>query len=51
MVFKLRDFVNHKLNKSNNQESFDIKKRRLKKEGISIEDLLELNLNKRMFNK
>ncbi len=50
MAFNFRDIVNHKINKANNQESFDIKKKRLKMEGISVEDLLKMKLNKKMFS-
>lgn len=48
MAFKFKDIVNYKLNRANNQQSLDLRKRILKKEGISVEELLELKINKKM---
>lgn len=45
---KLRDFVNPKVNSANNQNSFDIRSRKLKELDISIEDLLNLPINKKI---
>ena len=51
MVFRLKDILNPKVNKANNQHSFDLRKRRLKEEGISMDDLLELKLTKKMLSR
>jgi len=41
---KLKDFVNQVKNKKTNQERFDLKKRELKKENISVNDLLDMDI-------
>jgi len=48
---KLKDFVNQKENSRNHQVSLDLKKRKLIKEGIDIEDLMEMNISKTKFDK
>ena len=48
---KLKDFVNQKINSRNNQVSFDLKKRELRKKGIDIEDLMEMDISKSKFDK
>jgi len=41
---KIKDFVNVTKNKANNQVSFNIKARQLKKLGITSQNLLELKI-------
>jgi len=48
MVFKLKDLLNKKVNKRNHQISLDVKKRELKKFAISVDDLLEIPLSKKL---
>jgi len=48
MVFKLKDLLNKKMNKRNHQISLDVKKRELKKFAISVDDLLEIPLSKKL---
>lgn len=43
---KLKDFVNPKKNKSNSQLSLDLKKLKLKKHKIDLDDLLDLDIIK-----
>jgi len=43
---ELKDFVNTSKNKKNKQEVFTLRKRALKKEGISMKDLLNLKVGK-----
>lgn len=45
---KLKDFVNLTLNKRNNQTSFHLKKREMKREGININDILDVDLYKKL---
>ncbi len=45
---KLKDFVNPKKNIRNFQESFDIKKLRLKEFGLTTDDLLNISINKKL---
>ena len=44
---KLKDFVNPKKNSRNFQESFDIKKLKLRESGYTIDDLLNVLINKK----
>jgi len=46
MGIKLKDILNKKINKRNNQISFDLKKKKIKLLDISIDDILETELNK-----
>jgi len=48
---KLKDFVNKKLNSRNNQVSFDVRKRKLNKFDIDVDDLMELNISKSSLSK
>jgi len=48
---KFKDIVNKKINKRNNQVSFDFQKRKAKDVGIDINDLMEMNINKSRLNK
>ena len=43
---KFKDIVNQKVNSRNHQVSFDLKKRKANKEGIDIEDLMEMDISK-----
>jgi len=42
---KLRDFVNLKKNKRNNQISLDIKKRKLKEIDLDVKKILDIEIN------
>ena len=46
VYMELKDFVNTSKNKKNKQEVFTLRKRALKKEGISMKDLLNLKVGK-----
>ena len=48
---KLKDLVNQKINSRNHQVSLDVKKRALRKKGIDIEDLMEMDISKGKFDK
>jgi len=48
---KLKDFVNQKINSRNLQVSLDLRKRKLIKEGINIEDLMEMDVSKSKIGK
>jgi len=48
---KLKDFVNQKINSRNHQVSLDIKKLKLKEEGIDIDDLMEMNISRTKLEK
>ncbi len=50
---KLKDFVNLTKNRRTNQESFNLRKIKLKEHNISIDDLLKTEINKKIikFNK
>ena len=43
---KLKDLLNAKLNSANGQISLDVKKLKMKELGVSVEDILEMKLNK-----
>lgn len=43
---KLSEFLNKKINTKNNQISFDVRKKELKKFGIKPEDIMSLELPK-----
>jgi hypothetical protein len=43
---KLKDLLNPKQNKANGQVSVDVKKLKMKEMGVSVEDILEMKLNK-----
>jgi len=43
---KLKDVLNPKINRSNNQISLDVKRLKMKEMGVSVEDILEMKLNK-----
>lgn len=47
-MIKLKDLFNKKINKANNQESLDLKKRVFKKYNINIDDILNIKLNKKV---
>ena len=45
---KLGELLNYKINKKNKQESFDIRKLKLKKNNLSVNDILEIDIKKSM---
>jgi hypothetical protein len=45
-MVKLKDILNYKINKCNNQISFDVKKREMKKFDLDIDDILDLKIKK-----
>ena len=47
-IIKLRDLVNPKLNKANNQNSLDVRSLKLKKFDLDIEDILDTTIKKKI---
>ena len=45
---KLKDFVNLKINKRNNQQSLDIRRLKLKDSKLSIDELLDMPIIKKL---
>ena len=45
---KLKDFLNKKVNSANQQISFDIKKKKLKEFDMDIDDILDMDLIKKV---
>ena len=43
---KFKDIVNQKINSRNHQVSFDLKKRKATEAGVSMEDLMEMDIPK-----
>ncbi len=48
---KFKDIVNQKVNTRNNQVSFDFQKRKAKEAGLSMEDLMEMDIPKSQLKK
>jgi hypothetical protein len=43
-MIRLKDFVRHKINKRNSQESLDIQKLKLREFDLDIDDILEARI-------
>ena len=46
-MVQLKDILNYKINKCNYQESFDIKKKDMKKLGLNIDDILKIKIKQK----
>lgn len=43
-MVKLKDLFNKKVNKRNNQESLDVKKKVFKENNLKVEDILDIDI-------
>ena len=48
---KFKDIVNQKVNSRNHQISFDLQKRKASEAGVSMEDLMEMDIPKSKLDK
>lgn len=48
MKFKLKDILNKTVNKANKQISLDIRKIRLKKLDMTVDDILDIDIHKKL---
>ena len=48
---KFKDIVNPKVNSRNHQVSFDFQKRKAREAGISMDDLMEMDISKSKLDK
>jgi hypothetical protein len=47
-MVQLKDILNYKKNKCNYQESFDVKKKDMKKFGLDIDDILNIKIKEKI---